>query len=67
VGGKGQIHGVAFAPLRGWCLGTRAGEHIAVEVESNHVSSCAYQRRRLSGDDSGAAGHIEYAFTGFQR
>jgi hypothetical protein len=67
VAGKGQSHGIGFAPFHGWSLGTGEREHTAVEVESNHVSSRAYLRRRLPGDYSGTAGHIEYAFTELQR
>jgi len=41
-------------------------EHIAVGVEPDDLSSCAYPRRRLAGDYSGATCHIEYALPGFQ-
>jgi hypothetical protein len=67
VGGKGQSHGIAFAPFHDWSPGTGEREHIAVEVEPNDVSSGPYLRCRLAGDYSGATCHIEYAFTGLQR
>jgi len=67
VGGKGQSHGIAFTPFHSGSPGTGEREHIAVEVEPNDVSACAYLRRRLPGDYSGATCHIQYAFTGPQR
>ena len=67
IRGKGQRHGIAFAPFHGWFPSTGKREHGAVEVEPNDMSSCPYVRGSLSGDHSGAAGHIEHAFTGLRR